>query len=889
MGPIIRTRYGTMRPHGLFGGADGSIPPHGIRRRGGRRLTRDHAVAAALGVVTFAIFFASPVRHASDARYTLLVSEQLLRRGTLRLDDYFSPAMAGEPGKATYNLERSGQHVYFRPAPGGAILSVPFVPMLRLLGMSAVDGQGRYDPAGDLRAQAMIAALLMAALTVFFYATARLLLPMGWSVAVALSGSLGTQVWSVASRALWSHTWEIALIGCVVWLLARFEVRGRRVSPVWLAALLAAAFLTRATAAGHAVAVTAYVVLFHREMLPRLLLTGVALLMGFVSSSLVIYGRPMPLSYYVWQRAAPGWMPLAAALVSPSRGLLVCVPLVLLVSGLLARYRRDVPSRPLLVLGMLGILLQVLPAGAIRIWWAGQSYGPRLTTGAVPWLVLLGVLAVRARLDATARTGAGVRTRPTSVLPLAGMAALSVFIHARGALSESTQRWNLRPMDIDASPGRVWDWRYPQWLAGLAPHPGRWVFPVVAVGEPLRLGPAPANVYLREGWGVADEDVRWSEERTARIQFTSSASGPLVLRMRMCPGPAWEESVGLPLTLELNGRTLAAWTVPRGLAVYSVPLPSVEGRQVLELKTPDMPARVPRGDPRPLRVGVEWLRLDRFSPLRPGVSVPVGERAADVYVGAGWGHPEGTYRWTVAPRASLHFAPEGLTAGVLRMRLHPFPASARGTGQRVYVSVNGQIAGTLALRDTAAVVHAVPLAAGLRGADTIVLETPDAKPLAGGNSDIRQLGVAVHWFKLDPFPSLVPGTAMNLAAPLADTFLGDGWGEADGGARPATALTADVLFAADPSTSKRVALTMEPHPMVAGTQRVRMALNGQPLGTVTLAQRGRRTYELDLPNGALGRQNVLRLAFPDARVPPPDAGGSHRALAVRVNSLELRP
>src|SRR5687767_14463332 len=139
----------------------------------------------------------------------------------------------------------------------------------------------------------------------------------------------------------------------------------------------------------------------------------------FLALSIAVYGQPLPPAFAIWSRASPGWMPLATALVSPSRGLLVCVPLVELVVALLVRYRAHVPARSLLFVAALGFGLQVGAVAVASVWWAGHSYGPRLTTGAVPWLVLLGILALRARAQATA-DAAGGADRWVSV----GMAAL---------------------------------------------------------------------------------------------------------------------------------------------------------------------------------------------------------------------------------------------------------------------------------------------------------------------------------------------------------------------------------------------------------------------------------------------------------------------------------
>jgi hypothetical protein len=72
-------------------------------------------------------------------------------------------------------------------------------------------------------------------------------------------------------------------------------------------------------------------------------------------------------------------------------------------------------------------------------------------------------------------------------------------------------------------------------------------------------------------------------------------------------------------------------------------------------------------------------------------------------------------------------------------------------------------------------------------------------------------------------------------------------------------------------------------------QRVRVQLNGEPLGVLTLSQRGRRPYELALPTGSLLLANVLRLMLPDAHSPASlGVSGDPRLLGVRAGTLELR-
>ena len=160
----------------------------------------DRTVAALVFVTTFAVFLVSPVRSVGDSFYLLLVSEQLLTHGSFVLDEYFKapldparyPGINSTRGPYPYQIETVGGHQYYYFPLGSSVLSVPFVAATRAVGVSTIAGDGTYNPRGERRMQAVLASFLMGALAVLFYATARLLLPMGWSLIGALVGALGT-------------------------------------------------------------------------------------------------------------------------------------------------------------------------------------------------------------------------------------------------------------------------------------------------------------------------------------------------------------------------------------------------------------------------------------------------------------------------------------------------------------------------------------------------------------------------------------------------------------------------------------------------------------------------------------------------------------------------
>src|SRR4029453_1968034 len=175
-------------------------------------------------------------------------------------------------------------------------------------GNAARLGAGAFGPLGGGARRAVrlarrpvrsggLAALLMALLAVIFLRTALLLLPPRWSWIVALAGALGTQVWSTASRVLWSDTFLTLILGAAVWLLVLHETGRRRMSAPLLATLLAWGYFCRPTASLAIVAVTLYLVRYHQELVGSYLATGAVWIVVFVTYSWLTFGTLLP-PYY---------------------------------------------------------------------------------------------------------------------------------------------------------------------------------------------------------------------------------------------------------------------------------------------------------------------------------------------------------------------------------------------------------------------------------------------------------------------------------------------------------------------------------------------------------------------------------------------------------------
>lgn len=443
---------------------------------------RRRSVALVLFLAAMSVYVASPARRFNDSLYSLVLSESLLTRGTFALDPYFdSPLTRQEyPGlrrrtdvrPLPYQIESVNGHLYYFFPPGSSLLSLPAVAVARSFGWSSVPG-GRYDKTADIRLQSWLAAIVCGAIVVCAFFLARRVLPVGLSVVTAVGVGFGSQVWSTASRALWSHTWLILLLLLAVHHLVACRQEGRTPRGLWLGSLLAWSYFVRPTAAVSIGVILLYVVWrWHRRGL-RTWSVSALWMLGFIGYSWSHFGHLQP-SYFRTGRLSLEYLPRAAManLVSPGRGLFVFLPWLLMVAYLLIRYRGALPLRDLHLAAVIAVGVHWLVISAFPYWWGGHAYGPRLFADVIPWLTWLTVGALAGWRHGRSVAASVLRSRVELIvgglLLVAGIA-----IQAAGALSMRTMYWNGRPVDVARTPSRIWDWSDPQFLAWRRPRPSR--------------------------------------------------------------------------------------------------------------------------------------------------------------------------------------------------------------------------------------------------------------------------------------------------------------------------------------------------------------------------------------------------------------------------------
>lgn len=444
-------------------------------------------IPAVLPALIFIVFIASPRIRVGDSEYTILLSEQLFLHQDFALDEYFWPNVDSSnypevpPGKKLpRHIQRQAGHLYYVYPHGTSLLSVPLVAIMRLFGLSTINEDGRYNPKMEKLMQKVAASFLMAVVALIFFLTGRLLLNDTWSVFISLAASLGTQIWSTASRSMQSHAWSVLLLAWGLYLVLRAELKRGKLRPLLLATIFAAAFFVRPTAIAYIVPLVILIFFRFRRQFPWLMGAGILWLTIFFVYSLHYFHYYLP-SYFRLGAALnlrTLGVGLPAQLISPSRGLFVYVPLTLCVAYLLLAYHRHLKIRGLILASAVSIVSHLLIVSSWWTWWSGGggTYGARFTTDLVPFFVVLGVLGIRAFLDRGEQEQKGCSFR---VLPprraietciFGVFLSIGVILNGAGAISRHSASWNYLPEEVDQNPKRIFDWRHPQFLCALFPN-----------------------------------------------------------------------------------------------------------------------------------------------------------------------------------------------------------------------------------------------------------------------------------------------------------------------------------------------------------------------------------------------------------------------------------
>jgi len=430
-------------------------------------------------VIAIAIFLGVLLVHVSsrnitstDSIWSIHTAMSIIQEGNTDLDEY-QALIAGTPNH-DYAIENRNGHLYTPYPIGASLAAVPFVWVIDRLSAfaSPVRFADYLQHARPEETELFIASLIVALTTVVIYGMARLFLDQRRALVLVVVFAFCTSAWSTASRALWQHGPSMLMLALALYLI--LLAKERPFLSQFVAVPLALAYVTRPTNSLSVLVLTIYVFMYYRRYFVRYLLWALLIAVPFIAFNLSIYHTLLSDYYRSYQDFAVSgafFEAFAGLLVSPSRGLLLYSPVFLFALwGVWLNLRRGGFYRLDLFLCAI-VLLHMAILAIWPLWWGGWSYGPRMLTDLLPYLMywLIPVVAVLFGFDHSHYQMPSLPASKTPGLKLAfiALAGFSFVVHFRGANIQETFDWNRYPANVDAYPQRLWDWRDIQFLRGI--------------------------------------------------------------------------------------------------------------------------------------------------------------------------------------------------------------------------------------------------------------------------------------------------------------------------------------------------------------------------------------------------------------------------------------
>ena len=386
----------------------------------------------------------------SDPHLSLFAAQALVQEGTLRLDDY-RQWIDGELDD--YAVRQHNGHLYYYFPPGPSLFSAPAV------WLANQTGKDMTVTAHNQALQKVLASLSTGLVFFLVYRLGRTRLESGPALLIAVVTVCGSALISTLGTALWNINFAVLFTLLSLWLL--MTASGPWVGPL-LGLLLFGAFLSRPTSLTFIGPALLLLLWRRRRTFASTVVVLGVLLFGFALLSWLTYGQPLP-PYYATSRLDRSYevgRTLYGHLLSPSRGLLVFSPFIIVVLLGMLRHVRALSRQPLFWLALSWLCLHLGLVSHIGHWWGGHTFGPRLLTDLLPAVVVLTILLWE-------QGGLGGRSTDgrlaLGAYLLLGLAAVLIN-SGQGLYNPSTQLWNDYP-NVDVFPEYLYDWRYPQFLA----------------------------------------------------------------------------------------------------------------------------------------------------------------------------------------------------------------------------------------------------------------------------------------------------------------------------------------------------------------------------------------------------------------------------------------
>lgn len=376
-----------------------------------------------VALAAFGVYMASFRSIATvDVVSNVLLGYSIARDRDLYLDEF----VADDDRLSFYRITRGAHALPVFPW-GAPLLAAPFAALGEAVGISPPDAR-------SVTVIGKLAAAAAAATSVFFvFLLSARIAGRRWAIVSASLYAFGTATWPVSGGGLWQHGPAQALLAAMLYVV--WPSRTRAASATWAGLLGSGAALVRVQDAAFAAAAGAY--LAQRRLLRPFLVASVPAVVAYVGVSLVLYGTPISEQYGIFYRTGDAVIGVLGNLVSPSRGIFVLSPFLVLAASALVQRARVADAIGVMLRWQLAAAAMVLVAhGSYVDWMGGHTYGNRYLADTLPLLAAGLALWLRRHH----------RSRPARWL-LAALSLPAVAVAGIGALLYD-QSWSWEALDI---------------------------------------------------------------------------------------------------------------------------------------------------------------------------------------------------------------------------------------------------------------------------------------------------------------------------------------------------------------------------------------------------------------------------------------------------------
>ena len=417
-------------------------------------------------VVVYLVYLSSPIMLSLDSHWSIHTSLSMIYESNTDLNEYM-PEIIADDYKAVEKIE--GRYYTIFPI-GVSILAIPFVavadvvlqPIIEkipfLLNFYNQKSGKNVTNISEIRlidvfpaVEMVIASFYCAVSAVFVFLIARLRLSLLYSFLVVFIFAFCTSSWSTSSRALWQHGPSVLMLSIALYYL--LTVKNHKKYLHYIAIPLALSFIIRPTNAIPIFFISFYVFINYRSSFTKYLLVAAPFSILYFAYNLTIYDQLLanysqPNRVFQFEKFFEA---LAGNIISPARGLLVFSPILILAFyGLVRYFPKKLNSMNFLV--MIIMLSHWFLISSFPHWYGGHSYGSRLFTDMLPFIMHFIVLAYQKISSMTKNKQLLIQ------LLLSPLLLFSFYVHYKGSHEIAVHLWNSKPTKIQEDTSRLWEW-----------------------------------------------------------------------------------------------------------------------------------------------------------------------------------------------------------------------------------------------------------------------------------------------------------------------------------------------------------------------------------------------------------------------------------------------